>query len=743
MNDQNHASERVQINYCDTLRMNTGDWNGLYRVVLVLSNFDTAFLYEIGPIQALADSNENGSGKSNLQSKVSARGPRSCKLSWLNDLPEHMCSKVDFILPEWTSKSPDLLNEKQRKLYLNIKERTDKLSAPHFLDALFFEKKFSKKIEEFAVLFNVNRTTLARDLSRYFLCECDVNKAAMYAIFARRPANPVQRKVKEKLGRKFQLAKSGHNPNHIGINVDEAIKTSIKDHLLSCKDRIKVSVAELFSSWREKYVHRLVSKLANGVPVYDINPKFDISYSQFNYQLQLIESLRQSTLAKIGLRRFSKDRRILTSHARHLVEYPGQHYIIDSTVADIYLVSAFDRRLLIGRPTIFIIIDAFSSLIVSIHITLEAPSLEQAQIALYRAVTPKTRLLTKLGVESLMEYFPQACKPLSVFSDRGELLSNGARKMSERFQVSQTIAPPYKPEFKALVERMFGVFNGELHRIRGGVRQRYKERGERDVRHDAELTIPGLYRVLLRKSAEWNSTKDMMRHESGRMLRGDVQPTPLGFWNYGIEKLHGSAKFCTNADAVRLLLPTVKAVADRRGLHVNQLLRFTADWMREEDDFYLQSHVGNGNIYLDPDDAMRAFWLHPTSNELEELQLVDTRQYDEAEMFIDDIEEVEAYLKLVSAETLHLNKGAKATFQQSISAELRREGAATSAAKESDTRSKTRRVNSIKANRKLEFVMSATPAAPTKARSSKVDSPDTREPDGLDKAYDDIFGDFQ
>jgi hypothetical protein len=222
-----------------------------------------------------------------------------------------------------------------------------------------------------------------------------------------------------------------------------------------------------------------------------------------------------------------------------------------------------------------------------------------------------------------------------------------------------------------------------------------------------------------------------------------VQPTPLGFWNYGIEKLHGSAKFCTNADAVRLLLPTVKAVADRRGLHVHQLLRFTADWMREEDDFYLQSHVGNGNIYLDPDDAMRAFWLHPTSNELEELQLVDTRQYDEAEMFIDDIEEVEAYLKLVSAETLHLNKGAKATFQQSISAELRREGAATSAAKENDTRSKTARVKSIKANRKLELVMSTTPAGPSKARNSKVDSPDTREPDGLDKAYDDIFGDSQ
>jgi putative transposase len=741
MNDQNHGSDRVQINYCDTLRMNIEDWNGLYRVVLVLENFDMAVLYEIGAIPTLGCSSSNGSDKLNVQSKVSARGPRSCRLAWLNDLPDHMCSKVDFTLPQWTSKSPDLLNGKQRILYLSIKERTEKLSDPHFLDTIYFDKKFSKKVKELAESFHVHRTTLARDLSRYFLCECDVNKAAMYAVFARRPANLTKREVKEKLGRKYQLSTSGHSPNHIGINVNETIKNSIKDHLLASKDRNHVSIAELFSSWREKYVHRLSSKLANGEPVYDLNPSFDISYSQFNYQLKSIESFRQSTLAQIGLRRFSKDSRILTGHARYLVEYPGQQYIIDSTVADIYLVSAVDRRLLIGRPTIFIIIDAFSSLIVSIHITLEAPSLEQAQIALYRAVTPKSRLLTKLGIESLLEHFPQGCKPLTVFSDRGELLSNGARNMSERFKTSNSIAPPHKPEFKALVERMFGVFNGELHRIPGGVRQRVKERGERDVRYDAELTIPGLYRVLLRKAAEWNSTKDMMKHESGRMLRGDVQPTPIGFWNYGIQKLHGSPKFCTDADAVRLLLPTVKAIADRRGLHVyGSLLRFTADWMREDDDFFFQSHVGNGNIYLDPDDAMRAFWLHPTSDQLEELQLVDTRQYDEADMFIDDIEEVETYLKYVSAESLHLNKGAKATFQQSISAELRREGAATRAAKENDTRSKTRRVKSIKANRKLELDLSVTPAVPSKARQSKVDSPDTHKPDELDRAYDEIFG---
>lgn len=49
---------------------------------------------------------------------------------------------------------------------------------------------------------------------------------------------------------------------------------------------------------------------------------------------------------------------------------PGSRYEIDATIADIYLVSDSDRACIVGRPTIYFVVDVFSRMVVGFILVL-------------------------------------------------------------------------------------------------------------------------------------------------------------------------------------------------------------------------------------------------------------------------------------------------------------------------------------------------------------------------------------
>ncbi len=49
---------------------------------------------------------------------------------------------------------------------------------------------------------------------------------------------------------------------------------------------------------------------------------------------------------------------------------PGSRYEIDATIADVYLLSA-DRQRVIGRPTLYVVVDVFSRMVAGFYIGLE------------------------------------------------------------------------------------------------------------------------------------------------------------------------------------------------------------------------------------------------------------------------------------------------------------------------------------------------------------------------------------
>ncbi len=73
-------------------------------------------------------------------------------------------------------------------------------------------------------------------------------------------------------------------------------------------------------------------------------------------------------------RRFALNYRPLVGTATAETWGPGSRFLIDATLADIYLVSRDNRSRIVGRPVIYVVIDVWSRLIVGLYVAIEDAS---------------------------------------------------------------------------------------------------------------------------------------------------------------------------------------------------------------------------------------------------------------------------------------------------------------------------------------------------------------------------------
>jgi hypothetical protein len=90
---------------------------------------------------------------------------------------------------------------------------------------------------------------------------------------------------------------------------------------------------------------------------------------------------------------FLKDIKPLRRSVTASVIGPGSTYELDATVIEINIVCESDRRMVLGKPILYLIVDVFSRLIVGFYIGLYSPSFRTATLALLNAVQDKTHLL--------------------------------------------------------------------------------------------------------------------------------------------------------------------------------------------------------------------------------------------------------------------------------------------------------------------------------------------------------------
>ncbi|MDD2336635.1 MAG: Mu transposase C-terminal domain-containing protein [Geobacteraceae bacterium] len=358
-------------------------------------------------------------------------------------------------------------------------------------------------------------------------------------------------------------------PEMAGVNVDEEIRKVFSVAIRTLYNTRKCrTLTSTYQKMKEDFFN--IGHHANGAKI--LPPAHTLpTYDQFDYWYRKEKDLVKSIKSREGQRKYELTCRPLLGNSTSLAFGPGAIYQIDATIGDVYLVWSLDRNWLIGRPVIYFCIDVFSRLITGIHVGLEGPNWIMAMMALSNAMTDKVSFCAKYDIAITCEAWPCCYLPCQYTADRGELLCDNSDGLVSSLDITVANCPPYRGDFKGIVERQFGRVNQKTVKwLPGTVRKR--EPGERNCALDAKLDLKEFMQILIYDVLEYNLSHriDTKRYPMGKdMIRDGVEPIPIELWNWGIVNRSGHLRQKSPQAVMLALMPKITGKVTEQGIRAN------------------------------------------------------------------------------------------------------------------------------------------------------------------------------
>lgn len=330
------------------------------------------------------------------------------------------------------------------------------------------------------------------------------------------------------------------------------------------------TIGDCFSWMLNKFYRAVATDGSKGDVVRGSHP----SIGQLSYNGKKFFDALYVLKGRRGGIRWNKDFRPLSGEASQDLSGPCHRYEIDSTIADVYLVHRVNRNWLIGRPVLYVVVDSYSRMIVGIHVGLEGPSWNGARHALFNAYTPKKEFCKRYGIDIEESEWPCSHLPVELTADRAELLSQAGEVMSNTLGTVLNIPPPYRPDWKGIVESRFRLINEKLDLkfMPGGVDARRLERGDRDYELDAILDLDEFTQMIIAGVLAHNKSLQLPHLLTPAMMEDDLEPTPINIWNWAMEHNMVNAKVVTPAELKIALLPSQECRITRAGIQFQGVL---------------------------------------------------------------------------------------------------------------------------------------------------------------------------
>ncbi|MBU5437095.1 transposase family protein [Tissierella sp. MSJ-40] len=427
-----------------------------------------------------------------------------------------------------------------------------------------------KLLEEISIENNVTISSVKRIFTRFW--QRGMNKNALLPDYMNSGGKGKSKTLSldSKIGRS---RKTNYNGETIqGINVTEDIKkifeVSInrfyrKKDNLSLTETYNLILRKFFS---EKYYE-------DGEIRYKVWDKSRIpSYQQFYYWFKKTENIEKDISFRISDKEFNLKYRPILSNSTIETDGPGTRFQVDATIADIYIVSSLNRNRIIGRPILYAIIDVYSRMITGIYVGLEGPSWLGAMMALDNMITDKVEFCMKYGIEITKEQWPSHYLPEIIIADRGEFEGYSVENLINNLNIKIENTSPYRGDLKGIVERSFRTTNEKIkHKAPGAIQKEYRERGDRDYRLDATLTLEEFTQIYIKMVLHHNHKIKVDYPMDKEMISDELTPTPINLWNWGIENKKGRLRL-VDRDIMRLnILPKGKASVSRAGFKFKDL----------------------------------------------------------------------------------------------------------------------------------------------------------------------------
>lgn len=351
---------------------------------------------------------------------------------------------------------------------------------------------------------------------------------------------------------------------------------------------------------------------------------------------------------------FARNLRGMTGRNWKGVSGPGHTWAIDSTTADMYLRSSINPAWIIGRPTVYILVDVWSTAIVGFYVCLRNPSWEMAKVSIFSAVADSILIGELWSYHPIISLNPSSGLPAVILSDRGEYLSFAAKETAFTLVDRMSYTPPYRPELKGLVEVQNRIKKDAQNWIPGAIDARKKEFELRKFNPETAIFNVRSYTEYLHNVfAEYNLTADRRKRLDTSMIAAGVVASPAGLWRWGHEVGIGISRHFPNAQLIEELLPSAQAVVSRegvrfQGLHYESKIVQDAQWTAEARNF--GSWTVPAHYY--PGSVSRIWVPNPIGSGMIEMTLMDQSNASGNETF-EEVEDAFSYSKLTLADHEH------------------------------------------------------------------------------------------
>ncbi|WP_427392334.1 Mu transposase C-terminal domain-containing protein [Geobacillus icigianus] len=427
----------------------------------------------------------------------------------------------------------------------------------------------------------------------------------------------------KKCGGKYKERKAGErkrgrprSDGKTGMNVDERVKKIFKTALnryyygpknLRLQDVYELMLKDFFSD---------TIQTQDGEEIKVLQDKYPTIY-QFRYWFKKENNVKKEVSKRLGEEVYQQRYRPITGNATQDAGLgPATLWQVDSTIFDVYLVSSLNRNLIIGRPILYVVVDIFSHLIVGIHVSLENfNSYSGVMMALFNSMTSKQKFCQKYGVNIRSDEWDVACIPQRILADRGELNNTFIESAIENLGITIQNNPPYRPDYKGHVEKMFDMIKSSIDSVVDGVfdSKRENQRSSRkDWRLEANLTVQEFTKIVIQSVIHYNNHHVLSNYVlTKEMLEAGVQKIPRRIWEYGINNQKGVLR-TLHEDVVKFyLLPSAEAVVTPKGVMYKNMA-YVSDFCYEHNWFGEARTKGHWKvrIWYDPTDLGQIYTLH-------------------------------------------------------------------------------------------------------------------------------------
>lgn len=438
------------------------------------------------------------------------------------------------------------------------------------------ERQRSDVIAEIAKEWNVSKQTIRHYLCRYLIYQ-SVGVLASKKVVVERPLTQDERNMRWALN-KYYYTK---NRNSLAVAYQYMLQHKYRDN---------------------------EGKLLDNYP----------TIHQFKYYFRKTKKEEKYLISREGLTCYQRDYRPLVGGGVQAYVSAVGVAMIDSTIADVFLVDSSGN--LVGRPTLTVCIDAFSGYCMGYSIGFEGGFFSVKSLMM-NIISDKVKWCERFGIIIKPEEWNCNKLPGTFLTDMGrEFTSFGFEQITE-LGVKVTNLPPYRPDLKAKVERFFGLLNSTyvpLLRGCGTIESDYQERGAHDYRLDACLTLRDFEAVVIRCILHLNNYHLIENFPyTEQMLKEQVKPYAAAIWNWGVEQLGANLISVGQEEVVFTLLPRTQGTFSREGLKVNRL-RYHREGFTEQ---YLKG--GKAIVAYNPDDVT-SVWLVDEGQYLE-FRIIESR----------------------------------------------------------------------------------------------------------------------